>query len=123
MALEAGDVADVYNRVVVIADLPFGWDAATMARLLRIIDRGGRLGWSFVLSGAVDEHDADPLVSMIADRTLMFPMSADATAHDPWVGLQWSVRPEQIEPQSPQARQIVARLADPAPQPGARRQL
>lgn len=122
MALEAGHVADAYHRVVVIADLPFGWDAATVARLMRIIDRGGRLGWSFVLSGAVGEHDADPLVSMIADRTLMFPMSADATAHDPWVGLQWSVSPEQIEPQSTQARQIVARLADPAPQPGARRQ-
>ena len=123
MALETGDVADVYHRVVAIADLPFGWDAATMARLLRIIDRGGRMGWAFVLSGAVDEHDTDPLVSMIADRTLMFPMSADATAHDPWVGLQWSVSPEQIDPQSPEARQIVARLVDPASQSRARRQL
>jgi hypothetical protein len=121
MALEVGEVVDLDQRVIVISDLPFGWDAATLARLLRIIDRGGRLGWSFVLSGGVDELDGDPLVSTIADRTLMFPVSADATAQDPWVGLLWSVRPERIEPQSARARQIVQLLTDPAPQSDVRR--
>lgn len=105
----------MYNRVVVIADLPFGWDAATMARLQRNHRQRRPAGLVVRVVSTVDEHDADPLVSMIAGCTLMFPVSADATAHDPWVGLQWSVKPEQIEPQSRQGRQIVARVADPAP--------
>jgi hypothetical protein len=122
MAVDAGEFADLANRVVVISDLPFGWEPADLARLLRIIDRGGRLGWSFVLSGAVDELDGDPLVSTIADRTLMFPVAVDATAQDPWVGLVWSVRPEQIEPQSVQAREIVAALTAPGRPSDVRRQ-
>jgi hypothetical protein len=107
--------------VVVISDLPFGWEPSGLARLLRVIDRGGQLGWSFVLSGTVDELDGDPLVNTIADRTLMFPVSDTATAHDPWVGLQWLVRPEQIDPQSAQARGIVAALSAPQQQSDVRR--
>jgi stress response protein SCP2 len=121
MALEAGEFDDLSSRVVVISDLPFGWEPAGLARLLRIIDRGVGLGWSFVLSGPVDELDGDPLVNTIADRTLMFPVSDDATAHDPWVGLQWSMRPEQIDPQSAQARGIVAALSAPRQQSDVRR--
>ncbi|HEY9316140.1 TerD family protein [Williamsia sp.] len=115
MALQAGPddggSRDEFGvRVVVISDLPFGWDHADLARLLRIVDRGSTLGWSFVFAGSLDEHDADPLVAAIADKTLVLPVSDHALAHDPWVGLEWSLAADQLDPQSEVAQQIVASL-------------
>ena len=96
--------------MVVIADLPFGWEHADLARLLRIVDRGIRLGWSFVFAGSLDEHDGDPLVAAIADTTLVLPVTDHALAHDPWVGLEWTLTAEELDPQSVAAQQIVASL-------------
>ncbi|ORM24180.1 TerD family protein [Williamsia sp. 1135] len=119
MALQAGEVDDIDTRVVVIADLPFGWDVGAMARLLRIADRGSELGWAFVFAGSLDDNDSDPLVSTIADRTMMIPVTEKARAHDPWVGLPWSVAAEHIDPAGAQARRIVATLSSDQPRSGA----
>jgi stress response protein SCP2 len=115
MALQAGPdhrgSDDAFGvRVVVIADLPFGWEHTDLARLLRIVDRGIRLGWSFVFAGPLDEHDGDPLVAAIADTTLVLPVTDHALAHDPWVGLEWTLTAEQLDPQSVAAQEIVASL-------------
>jgi hypothetical protein len=118
MALQAGEIDDIDTRVVVIADLPFGWDVAAMARLLRIADRGSELGWAFVFAGSLDDNDSDPLVSTIADRTMVIPVTEEARAHDPWVGLPWSVSAERIDPAGVQARQIVATLSSHQPRSG-----
>ncbi|MCZ4550706.1 TerD family protein [Gordonia rubripertincta] len=119
MALQAREVDDIDTRVVVIADLPFGWDVAALARLVRIADRGSELGWAFVFAGSLDDSDNDPLVSTIADRTMMIPVTDEARAHDPWVGLPWSVAAERIDPTGTQARQIVATLSSDQPRSGA----
>ena len=115
MSLQAGTDAqgghdDFGVRVVVIADLPFGWEPTDLARLLRIVDRGTRLGWAFVFAGSLDEHDSDPLVAAIADTTLVLPVTDDARAHDPWVGLEWTLTAELLDPQSATAQQIVESL-------------
>lgn len=119
MALQAGEFDGLDTRVVVISEPPFGWEPAGLARLLRIVDRGSELGWAFVFAGPVDEHDGDPLVSMIADRTMMLPVTEEARAQDPWVGLPWSVIAEQIDPTSAMALQIVSAMNSDQPKTNA----
>jgi hypothetical protein len=72
-----------------------------------------------VFAGSLDDSDNDPLVSTIADRTMMIPVTDEARAHDPWVGLPWSVAAERIDPTGTQARQIVATLSSDQPRSGA----
>lgn len=115
MALQAGEVDGLDTRVVVISEPPYGWESTGLARLLRIVDRGSELGWAFVFAGPVDEHDGDRLISTIADRTMMLPVTEGARAQDPWVGLAWSVSAEQIDPASAQARQIVMAMISDQP--------
>lgn len=110
MALQAGECEGLDTRVVVISEPPYGWEPSGLARLMRIVDRGSELGWAFVFAGPVDEHEVDPLVATIADRTMMLPVTEEARAQDPWVGLPWSVAAEQIDPISLQARRIVTAM-------------
>lgn len=119
MAVQAGEVDGLDTRVVVISEPPFGWDPAGLARLLRIVDRGSELGWAFVFAGLVDEHDGDPLVNLIADRTMMLPVTDEARAQDPWVGLPWTVIAEQIDPGSTLALQIVSAMNSDQPRSNA----
>jgi len=98
-------------RLLIVNDLPFGWDPSAQAHLLRIVERAPSAGWSVLISGDLAHADADPLLMTIADHCMPLPLSEHGTAHDPWVGLLWSVRPDALDPRSDHAKRLVTALA------------
>lgn len=98
-------------RLLIVNDLPFGWDPSAEAHLLRIVERAPSVGWSVLIAGDLGNAEADPLLMTIADHCMPLPLSDQGTAHDPWVGLLWSVRPDALDPRSEQAKRLVAALA------------
>ncbi|WP_018179281.1 TerD family protein [Jongsikchunia kroppenstedtii] len=98
-------------RLLIVNDLPFGWDQSAQAHLLRIVERAPSVGWSVLIAGDLAHAESDPLLMTIADHCMPLPLSDEGTAHDPWVGLLWSVRPDALDPRSEHATRLVAALA------------
>lgn len=99
-------------RLVIVNGPAVGWDPSALAHLLRIVERAPSVGWSVLIAGDLDPADTDPLLMTLADHCMPLPLSDAGTAHDPWVGLRWSVRPETLDPDSEQAARLVSVLAD-----------